>query len=196
MTRLNKDIKSKILKNAMGAAPVTKRLEELKAMKYQLAVDIYKSVTNEHNPVIYVQKIRAIAEESPFYLGFSEDDIDLDKTDHLLCAFGGLQECLYFPEDGKTRYYVLHEHLRFTARHEFSIRFTEIEQELKKCENEKNNLEIDIQTILDSCLTAAQLEKAWPASVNFLDGCEVCAEIKGVPVVLINDLNAKLGIYA
>lgn len=196
MTRLNKDIKAKILKNAMSVAPVSKRLAELKAMRCQLAIDIYKSVTNEHNPVIYVQKIRAIAEKSPFYLGFSKDRIDLDKTDHLLCAFGGMQEYLYFPEDGKTRYYVSHEHLRFTARHEFSIRFTEIEQELEKCKNEKNNLEIDIQTILDSCRTAAQLEKAWPASVNFLDGCEVCAEIKGVPVVLINDLNAKLGIYA
>lgn len=196
MTRLNKDIKAKILQNAMGAAPVSKRLEELEAMKYQLAIDIYDSVTNGHNPTEYVQQIRAIAEKSPFYLGFNKDRIDLDKTHRLLCAFGGLQEYLYFPKDGETRYYISRECLRFTAKHEFSIRFTEIEQELEKCKNEKNNLEIDIQTILDSCRTAAQLEKAWPASVNFLDGCEVCAEIKGVPVVLINDLNAKLGIYA
>lgn len=196
MTRLNKDIKSKILKNAMGAAPVTKRLEELKAMKYQLAVDIYDSVTKGHNPNEYLQQIKAVVEKSPFYLGVSKEYIELDKTDYLECAFGGLQEHLFFPKDGETRYYILRECLRFTAKHEFSIRFTEIAQELKICENGKNNLEIDIQTILDSCRTAAQLEKAWPASVNFLDGCEVCAEIKGVPVVLINDLNAKLGIYA
>lgn len=196
MTRLNKDIKSKILKNAMSVAPVSKRLKELEAMKYQLAIDIYDSITNGHNPNEYLQQAKEIVEKSPFYLGFGKDRIELAKTGRLLCAFGGLQEYLYFPKDGKTRYYVSHEHLRFTARHEFSIRFTEIEQELEKCKNEKNNLEIDIQTILDSCRTAAQLEKAWPASVNFLDGCEVCAEIKGVPVVLINDLNAKLGIYA
>lgn len=196
MTRLNKDIKSKILKNAMGAAPVTKRLEELKAMKYQLAVDIYDSVTKGHNPNEYLQQIKAVVEKSPFYLGVSKEYIELDKTDYLECAFGGLQEHLFFPKDGETRYYILRECLRFTAKHEFSIRFTEIAQELKICENGKNNFEIDIQTILDSCRTAAQLEKAWPVSVNFLDGCEVCAEIKGVPVVLINDLNAKLGIYA
>lgn len=107
-----------------------------------------------------------------------------------------MQEYLYFPEDGKTRYRVARKCLRFTADHDFSIRFTKIEQELKKCEEEQENLEIDIQTILNSCRTAAQLEKFWPASVNFLEGCEVCAEIKGVPVVLVNDLNAKLGIYA
>ena len=180
----------------MGAAPVTKRLEELKAMKYQLAVDIYDSVTKGHNPNEYLQQIKAVVEKSPFYLGVSKESIELDKTDYLDCAFGGLQEHLFFPKDGETRYYILRECLRFTAKHEFSIRCTEIAQELKICENGKNNLEIDIQTILDSCRTAAQLEKAWPASVNFLDGCEVCAEIKGVPVVLINDLNAKLGIYA
>lgn len=196
MTRLNKDIKAKILQNAMSVAPVSKRLEELKAMRYQLATDIYDSVTNGHNPHEYVRQFRTIAEKSPFYLGFSKDRIDLDKTDHLLCAFGGLQEYLYFPDDDKTRYYVSHEHLRFNAWHEFSIRFTEIAQELKICENGKNNLQIDIQTILDSCRTAAQLEKAWPASVNFLEGCEVCAEIKGVPAVLVNDINVKLGIYA
>lgn len=196
MTRLNKDIKSKILQNAMSVAPVSKRLEELEAMKYQLAIDIYDSVTNGHNPNEYLQQTKAIVEKSPFYLGFGKDRIELDKTGHLVCAFGGLQEYLYFPKDGEIRYYISRECLRFTAKHEFSIRFTEIEQELEICKNGKNNLQSDIQTILDSCRTAAQLEKAWPASVNFLDGCEVCAEIKGVPVVLINDLNAKLGIYA
>ena len=170
MTRLNKDIKSKILKNAMSVAPVSKRLKELEAMKYQLAIDIYDSITNGHNPNEYLQQAKEIVEKSPFYLGFGKDRIELDKTGRLLCAFGGLQEYLYFPGDGKTRYYVSRECLRFTAKHEFSIRFTEIEQELEKCKNEKNNLEIDIQTILDSCRTAAQLEKAWPASVNFLEG--------------------------
>ena len=196
MTRLNKDIKAKILQNAMSVAPVSKRLEELKAMRYQLAIDIYDSVTKGHNPNEYLQQIKAVVEKSPFYLGVSKEYIELDKTDYLECAFGGLQEYLYFPKDGETRYYISRECLRFTAKHEFSIRFTEIAQELKICENGKNNLQIDIQTILDSCRTAAQLEKAWPASVNFLEGCEVCAEIKGVPAVLVNDINVKLGIYA
>lgn len=194
MTRLNKDIKAKILQNALNAAPVSKRLEELNAMKYQLAVDIYDSVTKGHNPEEYAAQLKEIAEKSPFNLGLHGADVETVYS--IFCAFGGLQECLYFPDDGKTRYRVARKCLLFTVNHEFSIRFTKIEQELKKCEDEKNNLEIDIQTILNSCRTAAQLEKFWPASVNFLEGCEVCAEIKGVPVVLVNDLNAKLGIYA
>lgn len=196
MTRLNKDIKAKILQNAINAAPVTKRLEELNAMKYQLAVDIYDSVTKGHNPEEYAAQLNELAQKSPFYLGLIENKTDVAEQDYIFCAFGGLQEYLYFPEDGKTRYRVARKCLRFTADHDFSIRFTKIEQELKKCEEEQENLEIDIQTILNSCRTAAQLEKFWPASVNFLEGCEVCAEIKGVPVVLVNDLNAKLGIYA
>ncbi|WP_085248054.1 Nmad5 family putative nucleotide modification protein [Gilliamella mensalis] len=196
MTRLNKDIKAKILQNAINAAPVTKRLEEIEAMKYQLAVDIYDSVTAGHNPNEYARQLREIVEKSPFYLGLLEDKTDVAEQDYIICAFGGMQEYLYFPDDGKTRYKVARKNLRFTADHDFSIRFTKIEPELKKCEEERDSLGIDIQTILNSCSTAAQLEKFWPASVNFLEGCEVCAEIKGVPVVLVNDLNAKLGIYA
>jgi hypothetical protein len=196
MTRLNKDIKAKILQNALNAAPVSKRLDELNAMKYQLAVDIYDSVTKGHNPEEYAAQLNEMAQKSPFYLGLRENKNDVAEQDYIFCAFGGMQEYLYFPDDGKTRYQVARKCLLFTVNHEFSIRFTKIEQELKKCEEEKNNLEIDIQTILNSCRTAAQLEKFWPASVNFLEGCEVCAEIKGVPVVLVNDLNAKLGIYA
>lgn len=196
MTRLNKDIKFKILQNAINAAPVTKRLGELNAMKYQLAVDIYDSVTAGHNPNEYARQLKEIAEKSPFYLGLHGADVEVARVDSIFCAFGGMQEYLYFPDDGETRYRVARKNLRFTVDHEFSIRFTKIEQELKKCEEEQENLEIDIQTILNSCRTAAQLEKFWPASVHFLEGCEVCAEIKGVPVVLVNDLNAKLGIYA
>jgi hypothetical protein len=198
MTRLNKDIKAKILQNAINAAPVTKRLEELEAMKYQLTVDIYDSVTKGHNIAEYAAQLKEIVHKSPFYLGLSESEsaTDVVERDYIYCAFGGLQDYLYFPDDGKTRYQIKSTLLRFSGDHEFSIKFNAIVQEAQKCEEEKNNLEIDIQTILNSCRTAAQLEKFWPASVNFLEGCEVCAEIKGVPVVLVNDLNAKLGIYA
>ena len=194
MTRLNKDIKAKILQNALNAAPVNKRLKELSAMKFQLAVDIYDNVTNGQNPNEYSWQLKEIVDKSPFYLGFDVCDSFVSETNYIPCAFGGMQECLNFPDDGTPRYHVRREFLRFTADHDFSIRFTKIEQELKKCEEEKENLEIDIQTILNSCRTAAQLEKFWPESVNFLDGCEVCAEIKGVPAVLVDDLNAKLGL--
>ncbi|MCX8582493.1 MULTISPECIES: Nmad5 family putative nucleotide modification protein [unclassified Gilliamella] len=194
MTRLNKDIKAKILQNALNAAPVNKRLKELSAMKLQLAVDIYDHVTNGHNPADYAIQLKTLVDKSPFYLGLTDAATDVRKIDYIFCAFGGMQEHLYFPDDGADRYQVLRARLRFTSDHYFSIQFTKIEQELKKCEEEKENLEIDIQTILNSCRTAAQLEKFWPASVNFLEGCEVCAEIKGVPTVLVNDLNAKLGL--
>lgn len=194
MTRLNKDIKAKILQNALNAAPVSKRLEELNAMKHQLAVDIYDHVTNGHNPADYAIQLKTLVDKSPFYLGLTDAYTVVTKIDYIFCAFGGMQEYLYFPDDGAVRYQVLRTRLRFTTDHYFSVRFTKTEQELKKCEEEKENLEIDIQTILNSCRTAAQLEKFWPESVNFLEGCEVCAEIKGVPTVLVNDLNAKLGL--
>lgn len=194
MTRLNKDIKARILQNALKAAPITKRLEDLSAMKCQLAVDIYNNITSGHNPTGYAQQLKKIVDKSPFYLGVSSTEADAIKKDYILCSFGGMQERLYFPTDGITRYQVLRACLLFTVDHAFSIRFTKIAQELEKCEEEKANLEIDIQTILNSCRTAAQLEEFWPASVNFLDGCEVCAEIKGVPAVLVNDLNARLGL--
>ena len=194
MTRLNKDIKAKILQNALNAAPVNTRLEELNAMKHQLAVDIYDSVANGHNPNEIARQIKELARDSPFCLGVYEADVGVGKSNHILCSFGGMQEFLYFPDDGITRYQVARNCLRFTADHEFSARFTKIAQELKKCEEEKESLQIDIQTILNSCRTTAQLEKYWPASVNFLEGCEVCAEIKGLPAVLVDDLNAKLGL--
>lgn len=194
MTRINKDIKAKILQNALNAAPVNTRLEELNAMKHQLAVDIYDSVTKEHNPNELAAQAKRIVDESPFYLGVMNYNVRVFEKSYISCAFGGLQENLHFPEDGITRYHVLRDCLLFTADHEFSARFTKIAQELKKCEEEKENLEIDIKTILNSCRTAAQLEKYWPASVNFLEGCEVCAEIKGLPAVLVDDLNVRLGL--
>lgn len=194
MTRLNKDIKAKILQNALNAAPVSKRLAELTEMKYKLAVDVYNYVTEGRDPNDYSWHLREIVYKSPFYLGFDVCDSCLTGAGFIPCTFGGLQEYLYFPDDGTVRYQILRDRLRFTADHEFSIRFTKIAQELKKCEEEKENLEIDIQAVLNSCRTAAQLEKFWPESVNFLEGCEVCAEIKGVPTVLVNDLNAKLGL--
>lgn len=194
MTRLNKDIKAKILQNALNAAPVNKRLKELSAMKHQLAVDIYNYITEGRDPNEYSWSLREIIDKSPFYLGFDVCDSFVNKTNFISCAFGGMQERLYFPDDGTTRYQVLRDSSRFSVDHTFTIRFTKIAQELKKCEEEKENLEIDIQAILNSCRTAAQLEKFWPESVNFLDGCEVCAEIKGVPAVLVNDLNVKLGL--
>lgn len=194
MTRLNKDIKTKILQNALNAAPVNKRLEELNAMRYQLAIDIYDSVTKGHTPNELAAQAKRIVDESPFYLGVMNYNVRVFEKSYISCAFGGLQENLHFPEDGITRYHLLRDCLLFTADHEFSTRFTKIEQELKKCEEEKANLEIEIQAVLNSCRTAAQLKKFWPESVNFLEGCEVCAEIKGVPTVLVNDLNAKLGL--
>lgn len=194
MTRLNKDIKFRILQNAKNAAPVSKRLAELTEMKYQLAVDVYNYVTAGHDPNECSWQLREIVDKSPFYLGFDVCDSFLNEKKYISCAFGGMQECLYFPADGITRYQVSRNSLRFAADHEFTIRFTKIEQEINKCEGEKEALEIDIQTILNSCRTAAQLEKFWPASVNFLEGCEVCAEITGVPTVLVNDLNTKLGL--
>lgn len=194
MTRLNKDIKFRILQNAINAAPVSKRLDELTEMKYQLAVDVYNYATEGHDPKECSWQLREIVDKSPFYLGFDVCDSFLNKKNYISCAFGGMQESLYFPDDGITRYQVLRSSLRFAVDHEFTIRFTKIEQEINKCEEEKEALETDIQTILNSCRTAAQLEKFWPASVNFLEGCEVCAEITGVPTVLVNDLNAKLGL--
>lgn len=194
MTRLNKDIKAKILQNALNTAPVNKRLEELNAMRYQLAVDIYDNVTKGHNPNELAAQAKRIVDGSPFYLGVMDYNVRVFKKRYISCAFGGLQETLHYPEDGITRYDLLRDCLLFAADHEFSTRFTKIEQELKKCEEEKENLEIDIKTILNSCRTAAQLEKYWPASVNFLEGCEVCAEIKGLPAVLVDDLNVRLGL--
>lgn len=195
MTRLNKDIKSRILQNAINAAPVSKRMAELTEMKYQLAVDVYNHVTDGHDPNECAWRLREIIDKSPFYLGFDVCDSFLNKRKYISCAFGGMQDNLYFPDDGITRYHVLHSSSRFAADHEFTIRFTKIEQEINKCEEEKRSLEIDIQTILNSCRTAAQLEKSWPTSVNFIEGCEVCAEITGVPTVLVNDLNTKLGLW-
>lgn len=194
MTRLNKDIKFRILQNAINAAPVSKRLDELTEMKYKLAVDVYNYVTAGHNPNESSRQLTKIVDKSPFYLGVDVSDTHPRKALYVSCAFGGMQERLHFPDDGIPRYHVWSDASRFAVDHEFTIRFTKIVQEINKCEEEKESLEIDIQTLLNSCRTAAQLEKFWPESVNFLEGCEVCAEIKGVPMVLVNDLNTKLGL--
>lgn len=91
MTRLNKDIKAKILQNAINAAPVTKRLEELNAMKYQLAVDIYDSVTKGHNPEEYAAQLNELAQKSPFYLGLIENKTDVAEQDYIF--FVRLGDC-------------------------------------------------------------------------------------------------------
>lgn len=198
MTSLKKDIKARILQNALDAAPASKRLEELSAMKIQLAVDIYDSVTDGHNHeeyFTYFTRLKSVIEKSPFCAEAYVKSLKDNQVCGFLCTFGELRYYLDFPQDGTTRYRIKSELLHFAEDHEFSIKLNKISQEAQKCRVEINNLNIDIMTILDSCRTVAQLKKSWPASINFLEGCEVCAELKSDPAVIVSDLNAKLGIY-
>ncbi|MDF7671138.1 Nmad5 family putative nucleotide modification protein [Orbaceae bacterium ESL0721] len=195
MTRLNKAIKDQILKNAMESAPCVKRVSELSKLKHELAVEIYNTVTSGHDAEETGTALQSLKAGTPFDFQVHADTNYL-KTQSLWCSFGGQQLYLEFPSDGVTRYKVKRDLTMFAGDHEFSKRFMDIDQNLRNAKREKKDLEIDIWTVLNSCRTAAQLEKFWPASVNYLEGCEVCAEIKGLPAVMVEGLNAKLGINA
>lgn len=185
MTRLTKKIKGKICREAIEQSPVNKALAEVNSQLSKLILDVYNdNATNKQ--IEDMCKIVERVEKLPFYFrGFLE-------TSYIKCVFGGMYTNLYAP-DGVI-FYDLKENPTYTAEHEFTKRFLDLEHKKDSLIKQKNDLKLEILALLDRCATLKKLQQIWPESVNFLGSIETDTAIINLPAVVIEDLNNKLGI--
>ena len=185
MTRLTKRIKEKICRKAIEQSPVNKALAEVNSQLSKLTLDVYNdNATNEQ--IEDMCKIVERVKKLPFnFRGFFE-------TSYIKCVFGGMYTNLYTP-DGVI-FYDLKENPTYTAEHEFTKRFLDLEHKKDSLIKQKNDLKLEIQALLDRCATLKKLQQIWPESVNFLGSIETDIAIINLPAVVIEDLNNKLGI--
>ncbi|OCG45674.1 hypothetical protein A9G34_00815 [Gilliamella sp. Choc4-2] len=188
MTRLTKNIKEQICKNAVEQSPANKELEIANENLSKLALDVYNdNVTAEQ--LKEADEIRARVKELLFdYLGV------FYSCEGLGCYFNGLRAYLILPPI--RIFYALKKSPMYTADHEFSKRFLSLQNQIENSEKQKNDLKHEIMAILNSCATLKKLQEIWPESVNFLDGIQVNVIKTNLPAVVVENLNKKLGITA
>ena len=185
MTRLTKEIKEKICKNAIEQSPVNKELEEVTGELSKLALDIYKdNVTDGDVEELY--RISERIKKLPFEGGH------FYERPFIRCIFGGMYCVLRVPEDAV--FFECKKSPCYPEEHEFTKKFLQLEREKILLENQLKTLSAEIIAILNSCTTLEKLQKVWVESVNFLDGIEIGAIKTNLPAIKIADLNEKLGI--
>lgn len=185
MTRLTKRIKEKICRKAIEQSPANKALAEVNKNLLKLALDVYNdNATNKE--IEEFLEIRERIEKLPFEGGY------FYKRDYVRCNFGGMYCPLLAPKD--IIFFELKEDPTYSAGHEFTKRFLQLESEKDSLKKQIQCLQAEIMAILNSCTTLEKLQRVWTESVNFLDGIEIDAIKTNLPAIKIADLNEKLGI--
>lgn len=188
MTRLTKNIKKQICKNAIEQSLANKELKTANENLSKLALDVYNdNVTAEQ--LKEADEIRARVKKLPFDCGTV-----FYTYYHVRCSFYGLSASLELPSERD--YYELKARPTYTADHEFSKRFLSLQNQIENSEKQIRDLRQEIMAILNSCATLKKLQEIWPESVNFLDGIQVDITKTNLPAVVVEDLNKKLGITA
>lgn len=191
MTRLTKEIKLRICRNAINQSPVSKELKDVGEKLSKLALDVYNdNVTEEQiETAIRIQDETSLL---PFDYSWRGDSRWFYETGRVCASFGGLRMILDFPLN--TRRPELKTRPTYTAEHEFTKRFLDLEHKKDSLIKQEGDLKAEIMAILNSCTTLKKLQQVWAESVNFLDGIETDITSANLPAVVIEDLNNKLGI--
>lgn len=185
MTRLTKEIKERICRNAIEQSPANKELEEVNKELSKLALDVYNdNATNKE--IEEFLEIKERIKKLPFEGGY------FYEMSYVRCNFGGMRYTLYPPED--IIFFEFKKSPTYPAEHEFTKRFLRLDRERDSLKNQIQSLQVEIIAILNSCTTLEKLQKIWAESVNFLDGIETDAIKTNLPAIKIADLNEKLGI--
>ena len=185
MTRLTKEIKEEICRNAIEQSPANKELAKVNDNLSKLALDVFNdTATNKRLEEFF--EIRERIEKLPFEGGY------FYEKSYIRCNFGGMYYSLHAPED--IIFFEFKEIPTYPAEHEFTKKFLQLDCERESLKNRIKSLQAEIMAILNSCTTLEKLQKVWVESVNFLDGVEIDAIKTNLPAIKIADLNEKLGI--
>lgn len=185
MTRLTKEIKEKICRNAIKESPVNKELIEVNNCLSQLALDVYNDNATSKQ-IEEVEELTERAKELPFSV------ICLSRNAYIRCIFGGMYVYLNAPKD--VVFYGFEDTPVYSAEHEFTKKFLDLDHKKQCLEDQCYSLKRSVMAILNSCTTLKKLQLVWAESVNFLDDIEVDELKTNLPAVMIEDLNKKLGI--
>ena len=114
MTRLTKEIKEKICKNAIEQSPATKELEGVNEELSELALDVYNdNVTKKESEEFF--EITERIKKLPFDGGY------FYERAHIRCNFGGMYCSLPVPEH--LVFFEFKEMPTYPAEHEFAKKF-------------------------------------------------------------------------
>lgn len=185
MTRLNKQIKSQILANAVEAAGINEECEHIRMCYRALAEDVRLSVIGG---VEGEAKLRQFVKNQNEALACFGDEIAKEvlsnacvkpqKGDHVVCNFGGCQIDLYF--NGATDYYeskryekeikdfVSWQSVAFPADHTLTHAFNEISKNLKVISDKAGEINVQVEAILNSVDTVKQLLEKWPEAKELI----------------------------
>lgn len=186
MTRLTKEVRKIICENALAQSPIKEKIKTVKQKLEQLALEIYKDkVTSEQ------QKEADEMVEKMASLPFTPNYGVFRNQSYLTCSFGGMCNYLDLPESG--RFYEI-PRSDYSAEHKFSKKFNELDQEKIKLLEQLDDTRQEIMAVLNSCNTLKRLLEIWPEASNFLNGVDIVTSKVGLPAVMIEDLNKKLGV--
>lgn len=186
MTRLTKEVRKIICENALSQSPIKEKIITVRQKLEQLAVDIYNdNVTSEQSKE--ADEMAKRMKELPFICAYGV----FKHLNYLTCSFGGMCNYLDLP---KTCDFYEIPRADYSAEHKFSKRFNELDQEKIKLLEQLDNTRQEIMAVLNSCQTLKRLLEIWPEASNFLNGVDIVTSKVGLPAVMIEDLNKKLGV--
>lgn len=207
MTRLNNNIRDKILSNALGQAGVFKREATLKTRRADLAEScrLYAmgGVENEKKLIKVVEKRKKLLADLDFKYGIHAAMSSTVYKDYdINVAFGGMQIRLYFSGDVENTYIendrvykspAPKDRVLFAADHEFSTEFSAIEKEAETVKSLRETVTANVKAVLQSVTTVKKLLEVWPESKELIP-TNVDSPSINLPSVNVEQLNTMIGI--
>ncbi|WP_387468289.1 Nmad5 family putative nucleotide modification protein [Photorhabdus sp. RM323S] len=199
--KLTKDLKKKIVNNALLFAGIPELHTELGRERDQLAKDVRIVALGGEEKVKYYNCVynKALEGIKELQVNFNPHiRIYDDLEDGIYAAFGGLQSGkLYYGEDDSGESIQLmtptKSHCLFPAYHELSIRFTEIEKKAIEINNKHTEIINNVYAILNSVTTTKRLIEVWPEAKDLIPSEEVRITNTSLSVK-VEDLNKMIGI--
>ena len=196
--KLNKEIRQKIIENAMEKAGFTKRLKSIVQSRAEWAEKVRveslggKEKINELDALqlslneLYAQVPEKLRNQSPkIRIDYEMENLNVAGL-RPTCYFNGeLDRCLPHVEKIAVRNYVL------LADNPLTEEFHKIHETQETYNQDWDTLFHQVKAVVDSVSTTERLLKVWPESVELIP--ESAAPRSSLPAVQISELNSLIG---
>lgn len=204
MARLNKQVKSQIIENALIKAGVLDKQENINKLRADLAESVRVYACGGKEAIKLTEKL---AEQIKLAEGKIPNGVcvagnfQLRSAFSVPAAFGGMRTTLYY--SGKTNDkdrvrkspapYQYGNSINFAADHKFTDQFKKIEKMQSDLDDLASSIRTNVSALVSSVNTDSQLIKAWPESKELLPE-EISKPVVNLPSADVKSLNEMIGI--
>lgn len=189
-TRLNTNLRDKIVANALTKAGITKQRQELNEARYAWADELRLAAlgTTDEALTKLAAKVKKAHEAIPEIARRAYNDPCCIR-EYVYANLGGLKMCVHF----RQKSYAPTEQPTFDADHPLTTRFHELENAGKDIEDRAEALKVQVRAVVNSVSTVKQLLNVWPEAKELLPATVEESKSK-LPAVRVENLNAMIGL--